>query len=183
MWERGGVSTRHFAFLRAINVGNRRLTNEQLLAPFVELGFGDVAAYQAAGNVAFRSDGAIAEDRIEAALADAYGFTTSVFVRSAKEVAAIVGAEPFSPEDRSASAGKLQVTFMRSAPSAAVIRTIADLVPDEDRVQVIGREWYWLPVAGVSTSALPVGQIESLLGEMTMRTLGTVERMSTKFAD
>jgi uncharacterized protein (DUF1697 family) len=46
---------RYYAFLRAINTGNRRLSNEQLLAPFLELGFTDVAAYQAAGNVTFRS--------------------------------------------------------------------------------------------------------------------------------
>jgi hypothetical protein len=33
----------------------------------------------------------------------------------------------------------------------------------------------------VSDSKLPVGRIERLLGEMTMRTLGTVQRMVIKF--
>ena len=56
-------------------------------------------------------------------------------------------------------------------------------MPDEDLVRGVGREWYWLPVEGVSASKLPVGQIEGVLGEMTMRTMGTVERISTKFAD
>lgn len=177
------MSTRYFAFLRAINVGNRRLTNEQLLAPFSELGFGEAAAYQAAGNVTFRSDDVVTEQQIEAALAEAYGFETPTFVRSATELAATIATQVFSPDDRVATAGKVQVAFLRSAPSADALAGVADLVPDEDRVRVIGREWFWLPVDGVSTSALPVGRIESLLGQMTMRTLGTVERMSTKFAD
>jgi uncharacterized protein (DUF1697 family) len=161
------------------------LTNEQLLAPFRELGFTDVAAYQAAGNVTFRCADASAADesRIEAVLADAYGFFAPTFIRSASEIAAIASAEPFPAEVVGASAGKLQVTFLRSAPSAAAVVDVEALVPDEDRVRVIGREWYWLPVAGVSTSALPVREIERLLGEMTMRTLGTIARISTKFVD
>lgn len=176
---------RFFAFLRAINTGNRRLTNEQLLAPFGGLGYTDFAAYQAAGNVTFRSvdrDDA-AEARIEAALADAYGFETPTFIRSAVELAAISGAEPFPADQLAGTAGKVQVAFLREEPSPGVLARLVDLVPDEDLVRVIGREWYWLPVAGVSTSALPVREIEALLGEMTMRTLGTVERISTKFAD
>lgn len=176
---------RHFAFLRAINTGNRRLTNEQLLAPFHGLGYTDVGAYQAAGNVTFRSDGrhAVVEQRIEEALAAAYGFDVPTFVRTALEIESIVAAQPFTADELVGSAGKVQVTFLRAVPSPDVIARLADLVPIDDRVKVIGREWYWLPVGGVSTSALPVREIEALLGEMTMRTLGTVERISTKFAD
>lgn len=74
------------------------------------------------------------------------------------------------------------MTFLRSEPSAGILRQVAELVPDEDLVRVIGREWYWLPVAGVSTSELPVKAFEALLGEMTMRTLGTLERMLVKYA-
>ncbi len=176
---------RYFAFLRAINTGNRRLTNEQLLAPFHRLGFTDVAAYQAAGNVTFRCNdpGAVGEARIEAALAEVYGFETPTFVRSRAEVVAIVGAEPFASSDLAASAGKVQVTFLRTPPSSAAIDEAMTLVPAEDRVVVSGREWYWLPVAGVSASKLPVSAIEGVLGDMTMRTLGTVERALTRFAD
>jgi uncharacterized protein (DUF1697 family) len=179
---------RWFAFLRAINTGNRRLTNEQLLAPFHALGFTDVAAYQAAGNVTFRCSeadveaGAVDEQRIEAALADAYGFETPTFVRTHAEVHAIVNAPPFSDADLARTTGKVQVAFLRRATSPEMIARVMALVPAADRVVVSEREWWWLPVEGVSTSTLPVGQIENLLGEMTMRTLGTVARMHTKFA-
>ena len=47
-------------------------------------------------------------------------------------------------------------------------------------MRVVGREWYWLPTDGISGSALPVTRIEALLGEMTIRTLGTVARMYAK---
>jgi len=77
----------------------------------------------------------------------------------------------------------LQVTFLRVAPSPAAIDQAMALVPPEDRVVVSGRHWYWLPVAGVSDSQLPVEAVEAVLGEMTMRTLGTLQRISTKFAD
>jgi uncharacterized protein (DUF1697 family) len=174
---------RYFAFLRAINTGNRRLTNEQLLAPFHELGFTDVAAYQAAGNVTFRSidTAAVDERRIEAAIARSYGFHAPTFVRSAAEMDAVAAHEPFEEHELAATARKVQVTFLREMPSPDSVEQAMALVPPEDRVVVSGREWYWLPVTGVSTSALPVGRIEALLGEMTMRTLGTVARMVSKF--
>jgi uncharacterized protein (DUF1697 family) len=175
--------TRWFAFLRAINTGGRRLTNPQLVEPFLELGFADVDAYQAAGNVTFRCDdaSAVTEGRIEVALADAYGFATPTFVRSAAEIADIVARPPFPPELVAATAGKVQVTFMRRAPDATTVAEMMALVPTEDAVVVSGREWYWLPVAGVSGSTLPVGAVERLVGEMTMRTLGTLSRMVARF--
>lgn len=177
-------SDRYFAFLRAINTGNRRLTSDELLAPFHQLGFTDVGAYQAAGNVTFRSDGPdlVDERRIEEVLTDAYGFHAPTFVRSAAEVHAIAAAEPFAAADIAGTAGKVQVTFLRTTPSPGAVEQALSLVPPEDRVVVDGRHWYWLPTAGVSTSALPVSQIESVLGEMTMRTVGTIERLLAKFS-
>jgi uncharacterized protein (DUF1697 family) len=180
-WQDRRVGDRYFAFLRAINTGNRRLTNDQLLAPFVEMGFSDVAAYQAAGNVTFRTDGAVDESVIESTLAEAYGFETPTFVRSSTEIAAVAKSEPFAPDQILGTAGKVQVTFLRDAPPPDRAAALAELAPIEDRVRVIGREWYWLPVAGVSGSALRVGDIERLCGVMTMRTLGTVMRMQARF--
>jgi len=127
--------------LRAINKGNRRLTNEQLLAPFNELGFTAVAAYQTAGNVTFRcaDDDDAAEAQIEAALVGTYGFDPPTFIRSAAEGEAIAAAQPFATDDLAASIGKLQVTFLRVAPSPAAIDQAIALVPLEDRVVVSGR--------------------------------------------
>jgi uncharacterized protein (DUF1697 family) len=175
------MSDRYFAFLRAVNVGRRRLTNDELLAPFVELGFADVAAYQAAGNVTFRSGHDVDEPRIEAALAVSYGFETPTFVRSEAEIAAIAAVAPFPAEMVERTAGRVQVTFLRGEPTRDQAERLTELAPAEEGVHVLGREWYWLPVAGVSGSTLPVGEIERLFGVMTMRSLGTVERMHRRF--
>jgi uncharacterized protein (DUF1697 family) len=172
---------RYYAFLRAVNVGNRRLTNEQLLAPFRALGFSEIAAYQAAGNVTFRTDDAVDESDIEATLAEVYGFETPTFVRSSTEVEAIVEARPFPSDVIAAAIGKVQVSFLRAAPPPDLVAALDGLVPDGEHVRVIGTELFWLPVAGVSTSRLQIGDVERLLGQMTMRTWGTVQRMVARF--
>lgn len=175
---------RYFAFLRAINTGGRRLTNEELLAPFRALGLHDVAAYQAAGNVTFEADRAkpIDSERIEEAVIAAYGFATPVFLRVADELRTIVDAQPFNEAQVARTDGRIQVTFMREPLDAETIEAASALVPHDDIVRFVGREWYWLPRRGISDSELPVGRIEREVGPMTMRTLGTLNRLLTKFA-
>lgn len=177
-----GVAPRWFAFLRAINTGGRRLRNDELLAPFHDLGLDDVAAYQAAGNVTFRGDPPDAVT-IEDALADAYGFEAPVFLRDAAQLRSVVDGQPFSDEQLAATEGRVQVTFLREEPSVAIRAAVDAEVPGDDHVVVAGTVWYWLPVAGVSSSQLPVGTIERLTGPSTMRTLGTLDRMLTRFGD
>jgi uncharacterized protein (DUF1697 family) len=177
------VTIRMFAFIRAINTGGRRLTNADLLEPFVSAGLHDVAAYQAAGNVTFRSDRA--PDDLEAELTDrlaeAYGFDAPTFVRTATQLRAAVDGHPFDPEEVARTEGRIQLTFLAAAPTAAQVTEVIELVPTDDLVAIADRHWYWLPRAGVSTSALPVTRIERILGPMTMRTLATAERMLTRF--
>jgi hypothetical protein len=45
---------------------------------------------------------------------------------------------------------------------------------------VVGREWYWLPTTGISTSTLDVRAIERALGRGTTRTHNTVTRLHAK---
>lgn len=172
-----------FAFLRAINTGGRRLTNDQLLEPFHAAGLDDVGAYQAAGNVAFLADRKPADLEVELAalLSAAYGFDAPVFVRTADELRARTMVLPFTADDLATTEGRTQITFMGSIPSTGQVADALALVPEEDRVVFVEREWLWLPRAGVSDSALPVTRIERIVGPMTMRTVGTVQRMLAKF--
>lgn len=174
---------RYFVFLRAINTGGRRLTNDEMLAPFRNRGFLDVAAYQAAGNITFRSADPVDPEVLDAELADSYGFEAPTFVRRADDLRRIADSSPFGGDDLAGTEGRVQVTFLSSRPAHDAIASVAALVDAPDRVVVDGWEWYWLPQAGVSGSALPVARIERLLGPMTMRTLGTVQRMLAKFPD
>ncbi|MGB3733854.1 MAG: DUF1697 domain-containing protein [Ilumatobacter sp.] len=178
------MSVLHFLFLRAINTGSRRLTNAELLAPLIDVGYVDVAAYQAAGNVVFRSidEAPVDVDDVERMLSQAYGFDTPVFVRSEAQLRSVIERCPFTGAQVAATSGKTQVTFLRSPAATERIAQVAAVTPDEDLVHFDGSEWFWLPVAGVSASTLPVPKIERFVGPMTMRTLGTLERMLAKFA-
>jgi uncharacterized protein (DUF1697 family) len=175
---------RHAAFLRGINVGNRRVTGQELCVPFEALGFRDVASFLASGNVVFDTDdtddtGGL-EPRIEAALGESLGYPVETFVRSTAEVARIVTRRPFTTEELAASAGKLQVTFLRRTPAATEVATASTHESEDDRLAVIGREWYWLPSGGMSQSGLDLRAIERTLGRGTTRTLNTVARLHAK---
>ena len=142
---------RYFVFLRAINTGKRRLTNEQLVAPFEQLGLSDVAAYQAAGNVTFRSarPNDSLTDRLETALAEAYGFTAHAFLRSGEDLQAIADAEPFTRAELAPTEERIQVAFMKKAVSDDEIAEVAMLVPPADRLSF--GEWIdWSFGAGIS---------------------------------
>jgi uncharacterized protein (DUF1697 family) len=182
MGDTGSVTTRMFAFLRAINTGGRRLTNHRLLEPFRAAGLDDVSAYQAAGNVTFLADRdpVALEVELTALLGAAYGFDVPVFVRTSEELRVRLMASPFNADDLAATEGRTQITFMGSVPSSAQVDEALALVPIEDRVVFAEREWWWLPRAGVSDSALPIGRIERIVGPMTMRTVGTAHRMLAK---
>ena len=45
------------AFLRGMNLGGRRIKNEQLRAEFEALGYADVGTFRASGNVLFACRG------------------------------------------------------------------------------------------------------------------------------
>jgi uncharacterized protein (DUF1697 family) len=111
----------HVAFLRGMNVGGRRLTNDELRAHFEAMGFGGVASFRASGNVVFATS---AEEppgelgaRIERGLASALGYEVPTFIRAAQELRAIATMQPFAAEQVAASAGKLQVALLAASPS------------------------------------------------------------------
>lgn len=175
---------RYAAFLRGINLGGRRVTGSQLCAPFEGLGFRDVASFLASGNVAFSTEPDVNADdlevRLESALEEALGYPVETFVRSATEAAEVVAQSPFAPEVVATTAGKLQVTFLRQQPSAEAVEVVAVHATDDDRLAVIGREWYWLPSGGMSQSALDLRALERALGRGTTRTANTVARLHAK---
>jgi uncharacterized protein (DUF1697 family) len=174
----------HVAFLRGMNLGGRRVTNEELRAEFEQLGLAEVACFRASGNVAFAAEemdeGKLAK-RIEAGLGEALGYRVPVFLRSAAELREVAGFEPFDAKALKASKGKLQVTFLKEKPKAAARKQVLALATDEDRLAIEGRELYWLPRGGLSESELDLKAIASALGPNTVRTMGTVEQITAKY--
>lgn len=177
---------RYAAFLRGMNLGRRRVTNSELVAAFEALGLAGASAFLASGNVMFES-GARSRAKLERTIAEGLeaelGYRVPTFVRSAKEIAAIAVRAPFPPKVVAATAGKLQVGLLAVEPPAGARRKALALATADDRLAIAGRELYWLPRVGVSTSELAFDALVAHLGEMTVRTQRTLVRLSAQMAD
>jgi uncharacterized protein (DUF1697 family) len=176
---------RYVAFLRGMNLGGRRIKNEELRQEFEELGLNDVSCFRASGNVIFATverEEEKLKPRIEAGLGESLGYKVPVYLRIAAELAAISAREPFDPPLLSASKGKLQVALLPVAPKGKAKEQALALSSEEDRLAIEGRELYWLPSGGLSESALDLKTIEAAIGPWTMRTKGTVDQIVAKLA-
>ncbi len=174
----------HAAFLKGMNLGNRRLTNEQLRGHFESIGLDDVATFRASGNVVFssprrRSEQALVE-MIEGELAKLLGYPVAAFVRSGEELLAIAAAEPFDARTHGRLHGKPQVMLLGSAPSASARRKALALAGEEDALAFAGRELHWLPAGGVSDSPLDMKALAAVLGPVTVRTRATIEQIAAR---
>lgn len=174
---------RYVAFLRGMNLGGRRITNDDLRSHFEALGCDDVATFRASGNVIFTVDGeppAKLTARLEAGLADALAYEVPVFLRSAKELLAIAAHEPFDAKALDASTGKLQIALLTKKPTAKTGEKAVALATEGDRLAIEGRELYWLPEGRMSDSELDLKALASILGSMTIRTKGTIDQIAAK---
>ena len=174
----------HAAFLRGMNLGGRRITNDDLRVHFEAIGLAEVGLFRASGNVVFAAGGespAALGARIERELGERLGYDVPVFLRTADEVRAIAAASPMRAADVAASKGKLQVMLLQAEPDAAARDAALALAPDEDRLAFGTRELYWLPSGGLLDSPLDLKALAGLLGPTTVRTKGTMEQIARKF--
>jgi uncharacterized protein (DUF1697 family) len=173
------------AFLRGMNVGGHRISNEDLRTRFEELGFDEVRTFRASGNVIFAAADEEPEDelsaRIETGLAAALGYEVPVFLRDASEIGTIAAHRPFAESLVEASKGKLQVVLLSARPAARARKEVLALTNAEDRLAFGVRELHWLPSGGILDSALDFKAIGRLLGPLTTRTKGTIEQLAAKY--
>jgi uncharacterized protein (DUF1697 family) len=89
---------RYVAFLRGINIGKRRVKNDELGRIFDALGFHDVKVLIQSGNVLFdadEKDEAKLTKAVEGGLAKALGYQVSVMLRSLPEIQRMLDIDPF----------------------------------------------------------------------------------------
>ena len=143
---------RHVAFLRAVNVGKRRVEMAKLRTELEDLGLADVSTYINSGNAVFasRKKAATLEPLIEDRLESAFGFVVETFVRTAEQVVEISGRTPFGtiPEGHTHL-----VALLRAAPDAAGAAAIEALAGEQDELAVVGAEVHW-HIAGTSLDTL-----------------------------
>jgi uncharacterized protein (DUF1697 family) len=176
---------RYVAFLRGMNLGNRRIKNPELVKHFEAMGLEDVATFRASGNVVFVDPGAESESklqkRVEKELDERLGYDVAVFLRSAEEVAAIAARDPFPAKAIEASKGKPQVVLLGRRPTTKAKKALGEITPDGDLMAIEGRELHWLPTVGLSETELDTKALDGALGKGTTRTAGTIEQIAAKY--
>jgi uncharacterized protein (DUF1697 family) len=116
----------YIAFLRAVNVGGTgKLPMAELRAMAEAIGFADVRTYIASGNVVFQS--ALSEAKVKAALeeslADYAGKPVGVLVRTGRELAAVLRANPFAD----AAPDRTDAIFLDAPPPADTLANVSGL--------------------------------------------------------
>jgi uncharacterized protein (DUF1697 family) len=165
------------AFLRAINIGGRRIKGPELCAPFAAMGFEDPRAFRASGNVVFGAPRKPSVPKLENGLEEALGYEVIVFLRTAPEMHALAALEPFEPGAR------FHVMFLKKLPPKARQDEALALSTDDDRLAFGERELFWRPRGRMMESGLDLQRVGKLIGENTMRTNGTVEQIAAKYFD
>ncbi len=168
------------AFLRGMNVGKKRIRNDQLCACFEEMGFETVSAFLASGNVIFSSNKrsvAKIETEIRTGLEALLNYPVPTFVRSATQIEQLAEATPYSAEQLEDTKENIQVVLLEQSPDTATKQAALGLVSKEDQLVFEGTEMYWLPKAGLSDSELKMSTLEKTVGPMTVRTQRTFQRL------
>lgn len=174
---------RYIAFLRGMNLGNRRLPMSRLKSLFEELKFRDVATFIASGNVLFSSDvadTASLESKIAQHLGKSLGYPVDTFIRTAAEVSTISRSTPFPGEDENQVT--IHVGFFHARLPATTAAGLAALHTDVDEFRVIGREYYWLCRIRISESKVwTLPEAKALrLPTTTMRNMKSLRKLVAK---
>jgi uncharacterized protein (DUF1697 family) len=137
--------TRYVAFLRAVNLGRRRVSMATCKAALEELGYDDVGSWVNSGNLLFTTTGARRavghEATIRARLEDEYGFEITTFVRTAKQVRSLATDKPFGP----ITAGHTHFALLPlTALTTTEKKAVEAMSNDHDECVVIGGDVHWL---------------------------------------
>ncbi len=170
----------YVALMRGINLGSRKkIKMSDLKALFEALGHSDVTTYVQSGNVVFSSPPKTASalpPPIEERIAADLGHDVAVLIRTPRELAAVVEANPFLPQGGETSA--LYVTFLVDRPDASRLRKIDPPKSGSDQFRAIGREIHLHCPGGYGRTKLNNAFWEKKLGlAATTRNWKTVTKL------
>jgi uncharacterized protein (DUF1697 family) len=175
---------RTFAFLRAINVGGHTVTMERLRELFEQLGLQNVETFIASGNVVFdrgSQDEQAQRKRIEKHLHQSVGYEVVAFLRTERELGALVKGCPFA-EAEVAAAQALNVALLQAPLTREAETRLQALGTELDAFRASGREVWWLCQAKQSESTFSNAVFEKALGlKATFRGFNTLRRLAAKY--
>ena len=167
----------YVALLRGINVGGKAKVPMAALRDVCEsAGCEDVVTYIQSGNVVFTSR--LSADKLrtalEAAVAAEFGVKAAVMIRTANEMASVVGRNPYPDADEKT----VHVGFLHAAPDATTKKCLAAIDCAPEDVTAVGRHLYLHLPNGMGRAALPV-QLERCLRPkpVTVRNWRTVTKL------
>lgn len=154
----------HISLLRGINVGgNKKIPMADLKALYESLGFRAVTTYIQSGNVVFDADSADSVElitRIEAAIAQRFGFDVTVLLRSADDLRRILDNDPFPGVEPA----KRHVLFLDAPPASAAVDALKVPAADGEEWLLTGREIYLHYPDGSGRSKMTGAFFEKALG-------------------
>jgi uncharacterized protein (DUF1697 family) len=172
---------RFVAFLRAVNLGKRRVAMASARKVLEEHGFDEVGSYANSGNLLFSAGGRASdhEAAIRSALEDMFGFELTTFVRTARQVRALTTDKPFGL----IAAGHTHFALLpltRLTPREK--KAVEALSNDHDEVVVRGRDVHWLIRAKSTETTLGPRQWNQALPDnpTTARNTTMLERLVEK---
>lgn len=148
--------TTYISILRGINVsGHKLIRMEELKALYEELDFSSVKTFIQSGNVIFKTNFPVntISVKIEEAIEKKYKFHVPVIVRTAGEIQAILGSNPFLSEE-DIDLEKLHVTFLDADPQPALSADIRTNDFSPDRYVIMGKEVFLYCPGGYGNTKL-----------------------------
>jgi len=150
-----------------------------LRAVLEDLGYADVRTHLQSGNAVFRTTGSAAavQKAVETAIGAELGIDVRVVVRTARQMAAVVAADPFA--GTATDPARYLVTFLEKKPPASWLDSVdlASYAPEQAAVD--GKQLYlWLP-KGVHDSKLARTITDKKLGgSATSRNWNVVRKLA-----
>jgi uncharacterized protein (DUF1697 family) len=172
---------RYVALLRSVNVaGHGRLAMDELRASFAALGYTDVTTYIQTGNVLFsagsKSEAGLAA-AIEQRLADDFGDSPAVLIRSVADLRRIGRSSPYAKGG--ADPARHHVTFLAQLPSKDALHALSLPKSGRDELVVDGKEVYVHTPDGYAHTKYTGTFLERRLGVVsTTRNWNTVTKLS-----
>jgi len=177
----------YIAFLRGMNLGNRRIKMDDLRARFEELKFSNVETFIASGNVIFSSKNADARkltELIQRHLKASLGYEVDTFLRTRAELAAAAAFLPFHRKDMDPPENTVHCGFLWEPLSASQAKGLMACRSDVDEFKVEGREYYWL-CRRIKTHESKIWSHPGLkplkLPSSSMRNLTTVRKLAALY--
>ena len=172
----------HIALLRAINVGgNKSIAMPKLRELASGLGFAEVGTLLQSGNLVFAAgndEPATLERLLETETERRLGLSTEFFVRTTRQWAAIVAANPF-PKQAKCDPSHLLMMALKDKPSAEAVKALQAVNKGAEIIRTDGEQAYIVYPDGIGHSKLTSKLIETKLGtRATGRNWNTVLKLA-----